>query len=214
MATTYNSILGTFVGRVGPITGYMRNGRNVIRISKSSVTDKPTPARLAQREKMRLCNAFTSAFNGTGFFKRTFPSAAGGGSGLNRASGAVLNLAIGGIYPALSINFSKVLVSNGRIPPATEAQAMKQSDTAIFFSWQDNNDLGTASKKDKAVLVAFSPATGKAIFSIGHAVRGDGQALLHIPSAMNDTYHTWLGFINQGETEAATSIYTGMILLK
>jgi len=73
MAEIKNGILGAFTGRVGPVSGYTRNGRNIMRSAASTVRDKATPGRLAQREKIRICNAFINAFSGTGIQKR-FPT--------------------------------------------------------------------------------------------------------------------------------------------
>jgi hypothetical protein len=69
MAKTNTGILGVFVGTIGPVTGFMRNGQNVLRTSTSSIKNKRTPRQLAQREKIRICDQFTNVFKGTGFFK-------------------------------------------------------------------------------------------------------------------------------------------------
>ena len=67
MAEIKNGILGAFTGRIGPVSGYTRNGRNIMRSAASTVTDKVTDKRLAQREKIRVCNAFINAFSGHGY---------------------------------------------------------------------------------------------------------------------------------------------------
>jgi hypothetical protein len=55
--------LGAFTGTIGPVTGYVRNGHNLLRSSTSSARVTRTPLQLAQREKIRICNAFNSAFS-------------------------------------------------------------------------------------------------------------------------------------------------------
>jgi hypothetical protein len=74
MAKVPEGILGGFIGRVGPISGYRRNGVNIMRTARSRKDKKITPGRLAQREKLKVCNGFTWAFSGTGFFAKSFPS--------------------------------------------------------------------------------------------------------------------------------------------
>jgi hypothetical protein len=62
MAKVTEGILGGFIGRVGPISGYRRNGVNIMRTAKSRKDHKITPGRLAQREKLKVCNDFTWPF--------------------------------------------------------------------------------------------------------------------------------------------------------
>ncbi len=38
-----------------------------------------------QREKIKVCNEFTHAFSGTGFFNKSFPSYGHTGSGYNKS---------------------------------------------------------------------------------------------------------------------------------
>ncbi|MEO8112200.1 MAG: hypothetical protein ABI594_19270 [Ginsengibacter sp.] len=79
MAQVSNGILGGFSGKVGPVSGYTRYGKNIMRSATSRVNDKETPGRMAQREKIKVCNRFMNAFTGTGFFSKTFPNYGHGG---------------------------------------------------------------------------------------------------------------------------------------
>ena len=72
MATTNTGVLGVFIGTIGPVTGFMRNGKNVLRSSNSSIKNKRTPLQLAQREKINICNGFIRAFTGTDFLLKAF----------------------------------------------------------------------------------------------------------------------------------------------
>src|SRR5947199_4828922 len=99
MANNNYGVLGNFTGTIGPVTGYIRNGKNILRTSTSSVKDKHTPLQLQQREKIKLCSSFTKAFNGTGFFNKTFPAYGHAGTGHNRVTSALISLGINGTYP-------------------------------------------------------------------------------------------------------------------
>src|SRR5258706_15231405 len=99
MAKIPNGILGVLLGKAGPVSGYMRNGQNILRTSTRRKDNKITPERTAQREKIKVCNDFTRAFTGTGFFNKSFPPYGDTGTGYNRATSAVMNLAITGSYP-------------------------------------------------------------------------------------------------------------------
>lgn len=65
-------------------------------------------------EKIKVCNDFTKAFTGTGFFERSFPTPGHTGSGYNRAISAIMNLAVV-INPEPVIPWPKVLVSKGEV---------------------------------------------------------------------------------------------------
>ena len=83
MARNNYSVLGAFIGRVGPVTGFMRNGQNLIRTSTSASKDQRTPLpRLAQREKINICTNFLKVFTGMGFLKKSFPAYGDTGTGL------------------------------------------------------------------------------------------------------------------------------------
>src|ERR1017187_4978318 len=109
MAQITNGILGAFTGRVGPVSAYTRYGRNIMRPSSNKVRVKATAPRVAQREKIKICNRFMNAFTGRKFFSKTFPAYGYGGSGYNRAMGTLMNKVIKGTYPAITISYPSVL---------------------------------------------------------------------------------------------------------
>src|SRR5215472_10627865 len=133
MATNNSGVLGAFIGTIGPVTGFMRNGKNILRSSNSSIKNKRTPLQLAQREKIRICNRFTQAFSGTGFFNKSFPAYEHTGTGFNRVTGALMNQAITGIYPDLALNYARVMISKGKLPLPENAAAVLLDDGSIYF---------------------------------------------------------------------------------
>ncbi len=211
MARIPDGILGKLLGRAGGITGYVRNGQNIVRTSTNNVDDLKTPKRIAQRAKISLCNQFVKPFAGTGFFTKSFPSYGNTGTGFNRAMGVVLNLAITGTYPNISISYPHVLISKGPLPPAQNAAAVANSESDIAFSWENNSGNGTAKATDKAILLAYFPALQQIIFSMQTGTRADGAAVLKTGILKGNTAETWLGFLSSDEKDAADSIYTGSV---
>ncbi|KAA9038636.1 hypothetical protein FW778_13875 [Ginsengibacter hankyongi] len=212
MATIPSGILGHFIGKAGNVSGYMRNGKNFLR-SRPRKSRKPaSPARLAQQQKIKVCGEFTRAFTGTGFFNITFPAYGHTGSGYNRATSALLNLAITGAYPDTALSYAQVLVSKGQLPPAQDATATNDAEGNIYFNWTDNSGDGTAKKNDRAIMVAYSPETKQAVFAFSDAERKDEMAILGTGS-IKGAVQTWLGFLSADETHAANSVYTGELVL-
>jgi hypothetical protein len=171
MATTPQGILGAVIGKIGTVTGYMRNGQNILRTSTSNVKYKHTPLRTEQLEKIKLCNRFTRAFTGTGFFNKSFPAYGSTGSGYNRATSALMNQAITGVYPDIYLYYPQVLISKGKLPPAANAAATTIDGANIYFSFTDNSDTGTASANDKVILVAYAEVLQQVIFNLNAGLR-------------------------------------------
>jgi hypothetical protein len=149
-------ILGPFKGTVGPVTGYLRNGKNVLRSSTSLVKDKLTPRRAAQREKMRICNQFSTAFTGTGFFNKTFPAYGHTGTGFNRVTGALMSRALTGAFPDLKLDYAEVLISKGMLPGAKNIKVLKKANNILQFTFADNSMDGISSPNDTVILAAYA----------------------------------------------------------
>lgn len=210
MASASNGILGPLVGRVGTVTGYIRNGVPVIRIATRKKDNIQSQARLAQREKLKLCIAFTSAFTGTDFFRKTFPAYGHKGTGLHRATSALMNLAVRGTYPDLSLSYPDVLVAKGILPGAVNASAYTDSDKQIVFSWDDNSGWGTATRYDQAVMVAYDVEYKQAIFTVHGGARNTCNASLDATPLRGRTIAAWLSFLNE-KGDAADSTFCGMV---
>jgi hypothetical protein len=123
-----------------------------------------TPKRLAQQQKIKVRNEFTRPFCGTGFFNKTFPAYGHSGTGFNRATSAIMNLAIAGTYPDTAIDYTQVLISKGPLPGAKNASTAVSSDGSILFGREDNTGTGSAKSNDKVIVVAYFPETKNAFF--------------------------------------------------
>jgi hypothetical protein len=208
MGILSRGILGDVVGKTGPVVTYMRFGQNISRSKGSTRKNRiETPARKMQREKIKVCNDFTHAFSGTGFFNKSFPAYGHTGSGYNRVTGSIMNLAIV-TNPVVAIVWPKVLISKGPVAPVDTASAMVNEQGNITFTWPDNSGDGTAKKNDRAILVAYFQESQQAVFSFSDAERKDGTALLET-AYFKGVVKTWLGFLSADETNAANSVYTG-----
>lgn len=213
MATGNQGITGALFGKIGPVTAYWRNGKNVFRSSTSLVQDRPTPLRLAQREKLRICNTFTRAFNGTGFFNTSFPAYGNTGTGINRATSALLNRAITGSYPNLQLNYQQVLVSKGMLPGAQGARVARKANNTLQFTFTDNSAIGIAAPGDTVILVAYAPELQRAIFTLHGGFRKDKKAILDVTALKGQAVETWIGFLSKDEEHASDSVWVGRVQL-
>lgn len=209
MAKIINGINGSFTGTVGTVTGYTRNGVSFMRSRHRRKDHVKSEARLAQQQKIKLCNEFTKPFSGSGFFNKSFPANGSSGTGYNRATSAIMNLAI--IQnPVPTLSYPLVFISRGILPAAVQASALANNDGNIVFNWTDNTGTGTAKEDDKVLMVAYFPESKEAVYTISNAIRKDGKAILEM-NLRKGIAETWMGFISADETNAADSVYTGSI---
>jgi hypothetical protein len=211
MATGNYGVIGPFTGRIGPVTGYMRNGKNILRSSTSIVKDKLTPLRATQRQKLSTCNRFTKAFAGTGFFNKTFPAYGQAGTGYNRVTSALMSRAVTGVYPDMYLDYTQVLVSKGRLPGAVSAK-VSVKNSIIHFSFADNSGDGIAAANDSLILVAFAPDLQQAILTLHGGFRKDKKAVLNVTAFKGHSVETWIGFLSKDEKDVSDSVWAGRVL--
>lgn len=211
MARIINGINGGFTGKVGTVTGYIRNGGSFMRTRTRRKDTVTSDRRVLQQQKIKVCNEFTKPFSGSGFFNTSFPANGTTRTGYNRATSAIMNRAIVK-EPGVSLQYPLILISMGMLPGAVYASALANGDGNIVFSWQDNTGIGTAKENDRVLLVAYFPEGKEAVYTISDAIRKDGNAVLQM-KLMKGSAETWIGFVSADKTLAADSVYTGRIIL-
>jgi len=211
MARIINGINGGFTGKVGTVTGYIRNGGSFMRSRTRRKDTVKSEKRVVQQQKIKVCNEFTKQFSGSGFFNTSFPANGATSTGYNRATSAIMNRAIVQ-NPGASLSYPLVLVSMGMLPGAVYASALANDDGNIVFSWADNTGTGTAKEDDKVLMVAYFPESKEAVYGITDAIRKDSKTILPM-KLMKGMAETWMGFVSADESIAADSVYTGSISL-
>ena len=213
MCNSQDIIVYKFIIKFQTPSGYVKNRKDFRHTSTSDTINKVTPGRMAQREKIKLCTAFTKPFAGTGFFNKTFPAFGDTGSGYNRATSALMNLAVAGHYPDMYLDYPNVLISRGPLPAAENAAAIANAAGNIFFSWTDNSGARGAKTNDKVLLLAYFDDLKQIIFSFNVAERADCQATLITNTRQGCAAETWISFLSNDEKNTANSVYTGTVQL-
>jgi hypothetical protein len=213
VAKNSSGFLGNFIGTIGPVTGFMRNGHNFLRSSTSSVKNKGTALQLAQQQKIDVCTRFIKVFTGTGFLNKSFPAYGHTGTGYNRAMGALMSRALTGAYPELQLNYQQVLISRGRLPEAQGAKMVKKPNNTLQFTFTDNSIDGIAASDDTIMLVAYAPDLQQAIFTLHAGFRKDKTATLNAAALKGHAVETWIGFLSADATDASDSVWVGRVQL-
>jgi len=126
-------LFGGFSGKLGNLVGYTLNGKAVIR-TKGTSNKPPTIPQLAVRQMIKLLNRALKPMLpviNIGFLlevKNTDKNA------FNEAISYNFHNACMGAYPNIGIDYSKLLVSKGMLPPAYDASVSIQPG-GLEFTW-------------------------------------------------------------------------------
>lgn len=213
MSKTNQGIPSAFAGTIGSLTSYVPNVQSILRSGTLNVNYPRTSLRTAQLEKIKICNRFTKAFSGTGFFNKSFPAYGNIVSGYNRVTSVLMNQAITGNYPNIYLSYPQVMISKGKLPIAEHAAAVPMQDSNMYFNFTDNSETGSASAFDKTILVAYVETLQKAVFSFQAGFRKDCEAILQTSAFKGYRVETWMGFLSDDEHNASNSVYTGSYTL-
>lgn len=111
-----------------------------------------------------------------------------------------------------SVNYRKVLVTHGNLPPAQVA-LVKTAPGSITFTWTNPMDMNTSCSYDKTIMVVYCEALNKCVYIIGETRRRDEEATLEVPQFHGYVVQTWLSFISIDKRNLADSSYTGALFI-
>lgn len=146
MGSLNNGPYGGLSGKVGNLVYYNLKGKNVVR--KIGYTGKPpTPAKLANYQKMRVVNEFLQPI--LGFINVSFALAVAGT--LKNPHNEELSYnkknALQGEYPDISMDYPKALVSMGNLETAENHATILHPD-GLEFTWDMPADIEWNRKND------------------------------------------------------------------
>ena len=211
MGTIKKGILGGFSGKVGTVVGSSWKGIAYMRSLPQKVKNPRTEGQMSQRTKFAL--ALTLLQPMTAFLRTGWKLYAHKQSPFNAAMSYTLANAIIGTYPDYDIDLSKVLVSRGALPTATNT-FVSFDDGKVEFQWEDNSGVNSAKATDKALIAIVNLAKGEAITDTAGAIRPDCVQNVAVPAEWSgDEVHAYMGFISENGKEVANSVYLGSIVV-
>ncbi|HKG06156.1 MAG TPA: DUF6266 family protein [Pedobacter sp.] len=203
---------GFLNGKVGNMVSYALNGQNISRIAGKRT--KPYSLKeKANFQRMRVTNVFLKTF--VPFINITFASAVSGTmkNPYNEAVSFNKKFALTGDYPLISLDYSKALVSSGKLPPAL-APVVSVLPAGLYFTWQTPADPSGLYQGNRAMILVFFPegtdATGIpcAICEFSGARRSEGNDFLPLdPSQTGKPFQAYLAFIGEDRMQVSNSSY-------
>lgn len=205
-----NGIFGGLVGTTGPLTGYVLNGQNIVKM-----VPHPNPNRSdnqkANSQKMKVVNAFL--YQLSPLLKVGFGIAAKGTTKnyYNLAVSYNKKFGVKGEFPHIEMDYPNVLISQGNLLPALNP-TVEVVPEGLKFSWDQAVGYTKERGFDQVMLLAYAPGSERIRMIRYGAERCEGSETLHIVDDMiNEPIETYISFINDDRTAVATSIYTGRL---
>jgi hypothetical protein len=201
--------IGGIRGRVGTMVVSEWKGIPVVKRSpRSKPNRKISQKQLVQRAKFKLASQFFRRF--TDLFSSTFQEVLGQ-SGRTLAFQETLKKAITGTYPDFTIDYSKVLVAQGRLQKSLNAYVEAETG-ALRFHWSSDL-LPGQDPFDNSILVVFCPEVDSLYYTLIGAPRSAATSLLNVPFYAGREVHTWLSFRSPDGEYKADSVYTGTVMV-
>ena len=209
MGTFEKGILGGFNGKVGTVVGSTWKGITVMRSTPKARKGGFSNSQLIQQAKFALMIKFLQPM--ADFMNLTYKKAATKMSGFNKVFSDNIKAAIAGVYPALTIDYTKVILSKGSLPGAVSPVAASTVAGKLVFTWTDNSNNGTALSSDIAFVAAYNEALNQWIFNSNAAARSAGTVTLDVTAFSGKPAQTYIGFMSADRNKTANSLYTGVV---
>ena len=210
MAIIPQGITGPFIGKVGPVVGYVSRGKAIMRgrpdFKKSR---KLSPLQLQQHAKFSLMNKFLGPI--IPFLNETKKTDDIDLTGYNKAFSYNVKNAITGTYPDLAVYYNMVLLSRGDLPNVKSCQAESHSSGQITIQWTDNSGTGLARPDDKAFLAVYCPEINQWTWELNLAERSAGGYVFNVAKFSGRTVQAFIGFLSFNGKDVSDSLYVGAV---
>lgn len=209
MGKLTNGILGPMIGSTGNATAYILNNQNVIRV-KTTRNRKFSDKQLENQMRMAVVNNFSRAV--LSYLKVGFGIAALGTTKNyhNLATSYNKIHALKGIFPAIELDFTKILVSTGDLLPA-QNPAIERINEGLKFSW-DVPAIMSRELSDQVMMLAYGAKSGRAQRMVYGPSRREGAAILLLDDNLKkEPLETYISFVSADRTKVANSNYLGRI---
>jgi len=212
MGTYVKGILGNFSGKVGTVIGSNWKTVNYMRSLPGKRKGTPTSAQLEQQMKFMIMVKFHQSLQA--LLNLTFAKYSKMMSPYNYAIKHNLLHAITGTYPNFSIDYHKLLLSEGILNLAGGMYIESAGAGKIKFSWTNNAGSGNANGSDKAILIAYNPETFQSVYITNGAMRSAGEYVMDVSLFGGTAVETWIAFIAEDGKTVSNSSYLGNVMVE
>ncbi|WP_449440019.1 DUF6266 family protein [Pedobacter steynii] len=207
MAKLTSGIFGPISGKVGGLVGASWKNIAYVRTKPQKTTKPPTAAQIASRGKFRFVNELLVPFYP--FITVGFKNMARGKTEMNVAFTQNFNEPIVGVYPDLSVDYAKLTLSKGTLPPLISIQAALIGADLIKVTWDPNNH-GTFD--DQIMLTIYSPELKIADGFVGGVKRRDKECTFRFnPKLIGKALEVYISVVALNGARVGNTEYLGRI---
>jgi hypothetical protein len=211
MAKIRKGILGPVSGAIGPIVGATWKGISYIRTrpQKKRKKVKRSVAQIAAQEKLKFMNLILVPFHE--FISVGFANAAEDQTEISAAFSANYGTVISGVFPDLKADYSKLILSVGKLPMINDVKMELENPELLKLVWKSDAVKGTAFN-NQLMFVAYSSELDMAFGFIGGVNRAQKQCEVKINEPfIGKTLEVYVGMTSLNRKAVANSMYLGRI---
>lgn len=210
MAINHEGILGPFSGKVGPVVGTTWRGKPIVRSAPAKSSKPPSPLQLRNQERFLVVEGFLNPMSE--FLSSSFSIPFVGKAPRNLASSFNNPAAVDDTGPAVTMVYSKALLSQGIVCAMEAPTASLDAPDVLRMDWADNSNQAMAEPDDVLFAVVHVPALKAYEYYNEAATRTDGTALLQLPQGFaGQEMHCWAGFRTTDGKAFSNSRYVGVV---
>lgn len=176
---------------------------------KSEVKKQGTPGQIAARGKFGYLHQFLRPFHR--YLMIGFSGKAIRKTEINAAFTSNYHHAVIGVFPNLSIDYSKLLVSAGKLSGLILPSLSCNTEGLMELSWKADWHHQEGEYDDHLLLILYSELHKSTDGFIGHAQRRDGYCSFPVRKEMQKgRIHVYVGLTSQNRRLASNSQYLGV----
>ena len=208
MAVFKSTTFGKISGRYGEAlaTKLKATGKNYIRPA-SEPSNPRTPKQVEHRGKFGYINHAMRSFYPV--FKVTF----GGNPGIRFGINFAFKNAIIGLHPDYSLDYPKLMFTNGALYQTNQVSAAKALGSFVKFDW-DYTKMAGNNPDDQANIICYNKDVDQAILDLAVVDREAATFSVELPKIwVGGTVYCWIYFTTQDGTMNSASQYISEVQL-
>jgi len=212
MGKFQKGILGGFSGTVGTVVGASWRGMDILRSRPKRTSRIPTEKQAEQRLRFKTVAEFLRPIRP--LLRSFFGQPASEKSRSNLASSYHMQEALQGIYPAIELDFERVIISKGELLGVENPIVVPQNGATLQVDWTDNSGQGLAKTDDGLIIAVFNPDKELWDSRTSAAARATSTYSFQLPASWSgDMVHCYLSIASLDEMKYANSVYFGPLVL-
>jgi len=194
-------------GKIGDLVGRVINGKQFFSKRPGPRKGKPTIGELGMRKKFSMAIRFLKPIIPI-LRKYDEPSRR---KGFHKAVSLLIRHAIQGQHPDQRIDYSRVVLGEGRLPNPRTYQVKSPAKGLLEFTWSLDYIKRGVSKSDRIFTVAYCEARHEFYYQSHGAERRERQFQMDVSSFSGHRTEVYFGFASSDGELVSTSIYAGSI---